>query len=49
MARTTRSAFGRDAGLKVRMLVTLMLLGAVYVAFVAILAAGAGTRAERCG
>src|ERR687893_1566959 len=43
MARTTRSAFGRDAGLKVRMLVTLLLLGAVYVAFVAILAAaGAG-------
>src|SRR5918997_1581742 len=42
MART-RSAFGRDTGLQARMLLTLLLLGAVYVAFVAILAAaGAG-------
>jgi heat shock protein HtpX len=38
-----RSAFGHDTGLKARMLLTLLLLGAVYVAFVAILlAAGAG-------
>src|SRR5215210_3080113 len=42
MARK-RSAFGRDTGLQARMLLTLLLLGAVYVAFVAILAAaGAG-------
>ena len=39
----SRSAFGRDTGLKARMLLTLLLLGAVYVAFVVILlAAGAG-------
>src|ERR687894_675954 len=39
-----RSAFGRDAGLQARMVLTLLLLGAVYVGFVAILlAAGAGT------
>jgi heat shock protein HtpX len=39
-----RAAFGRDTGLKARMLLTLLLLGAVYVAFVVILlAAGAGT------
>src|ERR687894_447930 len=38
-----RAAFGRDTGLKARMLLTLLLLGAVYVAFVVILlAAGAG-------
>ena len=38
-----RSVFGRDAGLQARMLLTLLLLGAVYVGFVAILlAAGAG-------
>src|SRR5215218_2923598 len=38
-----RSAFGRDTGLRARMLLTLLLLGAVYVAFVVILlAAGAG-------
>src|SRR5829696_1859277 len=39
----SRSAFGRDTGLRARMLLTLLLLGAVYVAFVVILlAAGAG-------
>ncbi len=38
-----RSAFGRDAGLQARMVLTLLLLGAVYVGFVVILlAAGAG-------
>src|SRR5919107_5537103 len=38
-----RAAFGRDAGLQARMLLTMLLLGAVYVAFVLILlAAGAG-------
>src|SRR5215210_2792847 len=43
MASGTRTAFPRDAGLQARMVVTLLLLGAVYVGFVAIfLAAGAG-------
>jgi heat shock protein HtpX len=38
-----RAAFARDAGLQARMVLTLLLLGAVYVAFVLILlAAGAG-------
>jgi heat shock protein HtpX len=38
-----RAAFGRDAGLQARMVLTLFLLGAVYVGFVVILlAAGAG-------
>jgi heat shock protein HtpX len=41
-----RAAFGRDAGLQARMLLTMLLLGAVYVAFVVILlAAGVGTAA----
>src|SRR5919197_4356194 len=36
-------AFGRDTGLQVRMLLTLFLLGLLYVGFVAVLlAAGAG-------
>jgi len=43
MATDTRTAFPRDAGLQARMVLTLLLLGAVYVGFVAIfLAAGAG-------
>jgi heat shock protein HtpX len=38
-----RAAFGRDAGLQARMLLTLFLLGAIYVGFVLVLlAAGAG-------
>jgi heat shock protein HtpX len=38
-----RAAFGRDAGLQARMLLTLFLLGATYVGFVLVLlAAGAG-------
>jgi heat shock protein HtpX len=38
-----RAAFGRDTGLQARMLLTLLLLGAVYVGFVVILlAAGTG-------
>ncbi len=42
MPRTT-SAIGRDAGLQARMLLTLFLLGLLYVAFmVALFAAGAG-------
>jgi heat shock protein HtpX len=42
MARS-RTSFGRDAGLQARMLLTLLLLGAVYVGFVVILlAAGVG-------
>ena len=42
MART-RSAFGRDTGLQFRMLLTMFLLGLLYVAFVgALFAAGAG-------
>ncbi len=43
MATSTRTAFARDAGLQARMVLTLLLLGAVYVGFVAIfIAAGAG-------
>jgi heat shock protein HtpX len=39
-----RAAFGRDPGLQARMLLTMLLLGAVYVGFVVILlAAGVGT------
>lgn len=42
MARTT-SAIGRDAGLQARMLLTMFLLGLLYVAFMgALFAAGAG-------
>ena len=42
MART-KTSFGRDAGLQFRMLVTMLLLGLLYVALVgAMLAAGAG-------
>ena len=38
-----RSSFGRDPGLQTRMLITLLLLGGLYVVFVlALLAAGAG-------
>jgi heat shock protein HtpX len=38
-----RTSFGRDTGLQARMLVTMFLLGAVYVVFMAaLLAAGAG-------
>jgi heat shock protein HtpX len=38
-----RSSFGRDPGLQARMLITLLLLGGLYVVFVlALLAAGAG-------
>jgi heat shock protein HtpX len=45
MART-RSAFGRDTGLQARMLITLLLLGAIYVGFVVILlTAGVGATA----
>jgi len=43
---TTRVKWGRDPGLQARMLLTMFLLGAVYVAFVGILfslGAGAGT------
>jgi heat shock protein HtpX len=40
---STRSNFGRDAGLQVRMLVTLFLLGLVYAVLIGVLfAAGAG-------
>jgi heat shock protein HtpX len=40
---TQRAKFGRDPGLQVRMLLTMFLLGALYVVFIAvILAAGAG-------
>jgi heat shock protein HtpX len=43
MATRTRTTFPRDTGLQARMLLTLFLLGLVYVAFVAILlSAGAG-------
>jgi heat shock protein HtpX len=43
MPTSTRTAFARDAGLQARMAFTLLLLGAVYVGFVAVfLAAGAG-------
>src|SRR5437762_2403798 len=42
MARQ-RAQFGRDPGLQARMLLTLFLLGALYVVFIAVLlAAGAG-------
>src|SRR6266513_2766428 len=42
MARP-RDQFGRDPGLQARMLLTLFLLGALYVVFIAVLlAAGAG-------
>jgi heat shock protein HtpX len=45
MART-RTSFGRDAGLQTRMVLTMLLLGAVYVGFVVILlAAGVGATA----
>jgi len=40
---TRRSSFGKDAGLQARMLMTMFLLGLVYVVFVGVLfAAGAG-------
>jgi heat shock protein HtpX len=43
MATRTRTSFGRDTGLQFRMLLTLFLLGALYVGFGAILfSAGAG-------
>ena len=43
MATRGRTSFGRDTGLQTRMLVTIFLLGVVYVAFMAVLlAAGAG-------
>src|SRR5919201_5570325 len=43
MASRSRAAFGRDPGLQFRMLLTLFLLGALYVVFVGVLfAAGAG-------
>ena len=43
MATRGRTSFGRDTGLQTRMLVTMFLLGLVYVAFMAVLlAAGAG-------
>jgi heat shock protein HtpX len=41
--RTKRSSFGSDPGLQARMLITLLLLGGLYVGFVLVLlAAGAG-------
>jgi heat shock protein HtpX len=39
----TKTAFGRDPGLQARMLLTLFLLGALYVPFAVALVAGAGT------
>jgi heat shock protein HtpX len=43
MAAPGRTSFGRDTGLQARMLLTMFLLGAVYVVFMAaLLAAGAG-------
>ncbi len=33
-ATRTRSSFGRDEGLQVRMLLTMFLLGLVYVVFI---------------
>jgi heat shock protein HtpX len=43
MATRTRTSFGRDTGLQFRMLLTLFLLGALYVGFgAALFAAGAG-------
>jgi heat shock protein HtpX len=43
MATRTRTSFGRDSGLQARMLLTIFLLGLLYVVFVGVLfAAGAG-------
>jgi heat shock protein HtpX len=43
MAATTRASFGRDRGLQARMLLTMFLLGLLYVAFIAaLLRAGTG-------
>ena len=43
MSRTSTSTIGRDAGLQARMLLTMFLLGLLYVVFVGVLiAAGAG-------
>jgi heat shock protein HtpX len=43
MAVSTRTSFGRDPGLQFRMLLTMLLLGVLYVGFgVALYAAGAG-------
>ena len=43
-----RSSFGRDTGLQARMLLTMFLLGLVYVVLVGVLfAAGAGARDDR--
>jgi len=43
MARGSRTDFGRDSGLQARMLLTIFLLGLLYVVFVGVLfAAGAG-------
>ena len=43
MARN-RTSFGRDIGLQTRMLLTMFLLGLVYVAFVGVLiSSGVGT------
>ncbi|HEY7836336.1 MAG TPA: zinc metalloprotease HtpX [Solirubrobacteraceae bacterium] len=43
MATRTRTSFGRDTGLQARMLLTIFLLGLLYVVFIGILfAAGAG-------
>jgi heat shock protein HtpX len=43
MVTSTRSSFGKDTGLQARMLLTIFLLGLVYVVFVGVLfAAGAG-------
>ena len=40
---TRRTSFGKDTGLQARMLLTLFLLGLIYVVFVGVLfAAGAG-------
>jgi hypothetical protein len=44
MAPSPRATFGRDIGLQVRMLLTMALLGLLYVVFVVVLlAAGVGT------
>src|SRR4051794_4309859 len=43
MASRTRTGFGRDSGLQARMLLTIFLLGLLYVVFIGVLfAAGAG-------
>jgi heat shock protein HtpX len=43
MATRTRTSFGRDTGLQARMLLTIFLLGLLYVVFIGVLfAAGAG-------